>query len=46
MSSNNCPNCERDLGLHSMEEQIDCIIGIVNRLDENFKKLPHYDGDD
>lgn len=27
-------------------EEIDCIVGIVNRLDENFKKLPHYDRGD
>ena len=42
MSNNKCPNCERNLSLHSTEEQIDCIVGIVHRLDENFKKLPHY----
>jgi len=46
MSSDKCPNCECDLDLHSMEERIDCIVGIVNRMDENFKKLPHYNEDD
>jgi len=46
MSNNKCPNCDRELSLHTTEEQIDCLIGVVNRLDESFKKLPHYDESD
>jgi len=41
MSEDNCPYCQKSLSIHSMEDHIDCIVGIVNRLDESFKKLPH-----
>ena len=43
MSEDNCPHCQKPLSIHSMEDGIDCIIGIVNRWDESFKKLPHYE---